>query len=164
MCALQSTWVVRRRVNCIHWGSAARVLVDGLPAEEVRNIAGRWCGSVDSDCGDALRLWVPSGHEVVRGSNPRRIRIGARGGLGGRPFSLVVGPHMVEGGSGDEPDVVRFSTRRSPSPIEHELLIEVGINHLLARQGLPVIHSCAFELGGASVLGLGESLSGKTTV
>lgn len=151
-------------MNCIRWGSAARVSVEGLSAEEVRGVAGRWCGYVESDRGADHRLRVPPLHEVVQSSNPRRVRIGVRGGAGDRPLALTVGPHTVELGSGDEPNVVRHSARRSPSAIEHELLIDVGINHLLARQGLPVIHGCAFELGGASILGLGESFSGKTTV
>jgi hypothetical protein len=70
----------------------------------------------------------------------------------------------VVAGSGSEPDGIRLSPRRGASPTELELLIDMGINHLLARQGMSVLHACAFEVGGSSVLGIGESFSGKSTV
>jgi hypothetical protein len=77
---------------------------------------------------------------------------------------MRVGPHGVVLGSGSDPDLVRISDRRLPSVLEREVLIDVAINHLLARQGLAVLHACAFEVGGNGILGLGDSFAGKTTV
>jgi len=149
----------------IRWADAARVALVGLSAEESQAAARRWCGSIEPDMAvGALRLEIPPWRESGRGSPPARVRVGMRGGLDGDPPELRVGPHAVVMGSGADPDRIRCSSRRPPSAVERELLVDLGVNHLLARQGLPVIHGCAFRLGNASVLGLGESFSGKTTV
>ena len=155
-------------MSSVRWGTAARVAIDGLSAEALTRLASRWCGSiepeeVDGDEGSA-RLVVPGLGSSFSTMTSHRIRMGVRGGSGGDPLEFRVGPHSVLIGADAEPDRVRFSLRRPPTRVEHELVIDMGVNHLLARQGLPVLHSCSFELGGASVLGLGESFSGKTTV
>jgi len=157
-----------RPVSVIRWGTAACLGLDGLPSHEVRLVAERWCGIADPEGSETgarvLRLVVPREARESSATEPGRIRIGIRGGDGLAPLELRIGPHGVFPGNGAEPDRVRYSSRRPPSAVEHELLVDLGVNHLLARQGLPVIHGCAFKLGDASVLGLGESFSGKTTV
>lgn len=143
------------------------MVVDGLSNDEVRWAAERWCGEVNAGGGrgGGLRLVVPDVERVEPRPAPGRIRLRAVGGdRGGGPFELRVGPHALVPGAGDEPDLIRWSARRAPSGVERELVVDLGLNHLLARQGLPVVHSCSFELDGLAVLGLGDSFSGKTTV
>ena len=160
--------VVVQRVRSISWGQSARVCVDGPRPEVIQRVAGRWCGSVDTTGIDAdeqpFRLVVPELDRAIADAQTGRIRLGVRVGTGHGVLELRVGPHSVVIGGDDESDIVRFSDRRVPTRLEYELVIDMGVNHLLARQGLPVLHSCSFELGGASILGLGESFSGKTTV
>ena len=151
-------------MGVIRWGSAACLGLDGLTSHDARRVADRWCGTVGPDQGFVLRLVVPSLGEADWNSSPARIRIRACGGSVDHPVEIRVGSHAVVMGGGTDPDLLRFSVHRTPSLIEHELLIDLGINHLLARQGLPVVHACAFELEEMSILGLGESFSGKTTV
>jgi len=131
-------------------------------------VADRWCGTFDPDLHEArpavLRLVVPELAEPDWERRFRRVRI-APGGLsdGGTP-NIGVGPHTVVLETGGEPNRVLFSNRRRPSPMERELLVDIGVGHLLARQGLPVLHSCSFEMDGQAALGLGESFSGKSSV
>jgi len=154
-------------VALIRWGRSLVVGVEGLSVAALEAAAGRWCGTVgweDGGSGAVLRLVVPplGGDPAAR--PPARVRLGARvDGQDGR-LELRVGPHAVLAGTGAEPDVVRFGARRPLSQVEYDLVVDLGINHLLARQGSPVLHAGAFELGGLSVLALGESFAGKTTV
>jgi hypothetical protein len=138
--------------------------ISGLTPPEVQRVADRWCGVIERGGESALRLVVPSLEDAEWGANPKRIRIGALNSPACGHVEIKVGPHAVVTGKGNDPDVIRYSRRRAPSRMEHELLVDLGINHLLARQGLPVVHACAFELERTSILGLGESFSGKTTV
>jgi hypothetical protein len=155
-------------MRAIRWEAAARVVVEGLPEDEARRAAARWCGKlggagVTAGARGPLRLVALQLAIGTADAAPRRVRIGMRAGDDGGPLELRVGPHAVRAGTGDEPDVIRCSRRRAPSQLELELLVDLGINHLLARQGLATLHGCAFTVGGVSVLGLGESFSGKTT-
>ncbi len=147
------------------WGTAARMALDGLAFDEVQAVADRWCGTVDlsgvDGNGELLRLVVPEIRGEYAESEIGPIRIGVRGGDGPAPLELKVGPHVVAVGVDGGPDAVRFSRRRTPSRFEVELLIDLGVNHLLARQGLPVLHSCAFELGGIVGSRVGRELRGK---
>ena len=151
----------------IRWGRSTVVGVEGLSAAALQAAAGRWCGTVarlDGGSDAVLRLVMPPLGEDPAARPPARVRLGARvDGREGR-LELRVGPHAVLAGEGIEADVVRFGRRRPLSALEHDLVVDLGINHLLARQGAPVLHGGAFELGASSVLTLGESFAGKTTV
>ncbi|MEE4273107.1 MAG: hypothetical protein V2I67_15650 [Thermoanaerobaculales bacterium] len=152
----------------ISWLGGARVGLSGLSPVEVRRLAGRWCAEVEAvesvHGGELLSLEVPPVPKSLTAIAPRRVMLGAHLGSAGEPAEIRVGAHAVVLGTGAEPDVVRFSRRRPPSPIELDLLIDCGIGHVLARQGLACFHGCGFELGGTGVFGLGDSFSGKTTV
>jgi hypothetical protein len=156
------------QVVILSWGDGARLVIDGLPHNLAAFIAERWgagadLGPVERDPTD-LRLVIPGEAWDARSPEPRRIRISVRSGSGDEPVEIRIGPHAVCLGSGGDPDTLRISSHRPPSAIERELLVDVAINHLLARQGRPVLHACAFELGGTGIVGLGESFAGKTTV
>lgn len=154
-------------MSVIRWRNAAILGLTGLSLDEAQEVASRWCGtacqSPDATSRAAARLEVPTTAREHIPAEPHRIRIGARVDDASRALELRVGPHRVKAGHGDAPDVVEFSNRRAPSRLELGLLIDLGINHLLARQGLPVLHAGAFVLGERAVLGLGDSFSGKTT-
>ena len=152
----------------IRWGLAARVGLHGLSHEDGQKLAERWCGTIDADGGEpgggGYRLVVPPAAPDAGTPEPRRISLRVMGGHGSSPSELRAGSHAVVLGQGANPDIVRYSDRTPPSPFERQVLIDMAVHHLLARQGLPVLHACAFELAGDGVLGLGESHSGKTTV
>jgi hypothetical protein len=152
----------------LRWGSAARVGIQGLAAEGAWATADRWCGVVESEPAETgpelLRLIIPPTEAERRADTRTRIRVGAKTSDRGRSLELRVGAHAVVTGGRGAPDALRLSSRRPPTGLELELLVDLGINHLLARQGLPTLHACAFDLNGVAVLGLGDSFAGKTTV
>ena len=152
-------------MSSIHWGKAGRFGFVGLSAEDVQVVARRWCGDIDTSSVDGhaglLRLVVPEMPGEPAESERGRIRIGIRGGDGQAPLEMQVGPHFVAVGVGGAPDIVRFSQARAPSRLEFELLIDLGVNHLLARQGLPVLHSCAFDSAGGRCLGSGRAFRAR---
>jgi hypothetical protein len=148
-------------------GGAASVAVDGVTGDQGSAIAGRWAGEVVTATDEVpvgQRLEVPEIDGEDFAEEPHRIPIVVRAGEEPGMLRVGVGPNSLFLGAGRRMDRVRFSDRRAPSRLEYELLIDLGINHLLARQGLPVLHSCSYEVGDTRVLGLGESFSGKTTV
>ena len=151
-------------IPVIRWDAAARLGLSCLSPEDLREVADRWCGEYGSEREVDFRLEIPSRVGLRLASEPRRIRIRAITPPGVEEVEVRVGPHAVVLGAGADSDRIRLSSRRSPSSTELALLIDLGVNHLLARQGLPVLHSCAFDLSGVSVVGLGDSFSGKTTV
>jgi hypothetical protein len=149
-------------------GAAASVGLIGVSAEMSEVIARRWSAEhpvVDGAERQSGRcLIVPAMSLNEWGSEPARIPLRVISGRRADSLEVRVGPHAMVMGKGQEPDRIRFSNRRPPSRFEFDLLVDVGINHMLARQGLPGFHGCAFEIDGVGVLGLGESFSGKTTV
>jgi hypothetical protein len=157
-----------RDMAVICWGSSAAIQLSGIATDSAVALADRWCAELGSPGAagsvGALKLEIPDGAPLDSTEDPRKIRISLRDGDDISAVRLRVGPHTLHASEGRAADRISFSNRRSPSPFEVELLIDLGIIHLLARQGLPVLHGCAFELGGRSVFGLGGSFAGKTTV
>ena len=152
----------------IRVGGAGEVAVVGMDAAHLAAVARRWGAELVE--GEEHRgapthlLEVEAVDDRPLAPEPRRIPIRLVKASAVSGSEVSVGPHRVVLSNDEEPDRIRFSKRRMPSRLELELLVDFGVNHLLARQGLPVLHSCSFELGGVAVLGLGESFSGKTTV
>jgi hypothetical protein len=149
-------------------GGIASVGLIGIGGADSEAIARRWSAENLVAAESHHDLWrclvIPTVSQGAWSSEPARIPLRVTGGQQTIPLEVRVGPHVMVMGKGHEPDRIRFSNRRLPSRFEFDLLVDVGVNHLLARQGLPVLHSCGFEFDGVGVLGLGESFSGKTTV
>lgn len=155
-------------LTVLSWGKDARVVLDGVSRDAADDIASRWDAGIESECPtdviDRYRLVVPDGsiNSARRRATafPPVVKIRFRNGV----IDVNVGPHCVVLDTVTGSDRIEVSPAARLDDAERELLVGVSIAHLLARQGLAVLHACAFQCGGVGVLGLGEGLSGKTTV
>ncbi len=143
-------------------------MFEGLPEADVVDFASRWGAAVETggafNRSDHFRLVVSGGafDSVVRRtqSSPPKVRTRFHGDS----IEVAVGPHRVFLDSATGPDRIEISPARRLDDAERELLVGAALGHLLAKQGMAVLHACAFESGGGRVLGLGESFAGKTTI
>ena len=154
--------------SILTWGESARVVLDGLPEGDAVELASRWGAAVvtggASTRSDCCRLVVSGANidsvEQRTRSSPPRVRTRFHAGS----VEVGVGPHRVVLDSVSGPDCIVISPARRLDDAERELLVGAALGHLLARQGMAVLHACAFECLGDRVLGLGESFGGKTTI
>lgn len=143
-------------------------MINGLPEGDAVELASKWGATVvtsgASTQSDRCRLVVfgAKGDSLARRTwiFPPRVRTRFQNGS----VEVGVGPHRVFLDSVSGPDRIVISPARRLDDAERELLVGAALGHLLARQGMAVLHACAFECLGSRVLGLGESFAGKTTI